>query len=161
MRPRTAERGRPTTPGPGQYDSKDFGTVLTSSPSYAVGKGKRTEDPVAGTPGPGHYVIHGSLGGPKHGFGSTQRDHTLSASFPSPGDYEIPSTLDRKAYSMSGRRPIEAVPPVPGPGAYQPANQHKAPSFSVGRGSRSNFTGNQGPGPGQYTVRLATGPGVK
>lgn len=161
MRPRTAERGRPTTPGPGHYDSKDFATVLTRSPSYAVGQGKRTEDRSPAVPGPGHYVIPGSLGGPLHGFGSTKRENTLNASLPSPGDYDLPSTLDRKGYSMSGRRLIEAVPPVPGPGAYQPANQHKAPAFSVGKGSRSNFTGAQGPGPGQYTLRSAVSPGVK
>ena len=161
MRPKTERKERPTTPGPGHYESSKFEQLLNKSPNIVVGHAKRSQDPIPAHPGPGHYAIPGTLSGPKWGFGSEQKSKTLSQSFPSPGDYNLPDGSDRRAYSMMGKHQEKPGDAVPGPGSYSPTGLQKAPAYSVGHGSRSDFTGNEGPGPGQYSATQRPSSGVK
>lgn len=164
MRPKTADRGRGETPGPGQYDADNFGKVLTRSPGTVMGTARRgTGKEGEGLPGPGQYDTRGGIGGPKYGFGSSARGgKSLNASFPSPGSYNLPGSLDQQhGWSLSGRYPNKPQEDLPGPGAYSPQNMHGMPAYSVGHSARSRMNAGDGPGPGQYNPGLKPSPGVK
>lgn len=164
MRPKTADRGRQDTPGPGQYDADNFGKVLTRNPGTVMGTARRGDGKGSvDEPGPGQYDVRGGVGGPKYGFGSEQRGgKTMNASFPSPGSYNLPGSLDQqKGWSISGKYPGKQQEEVPGPGAYSPQNMHGMPSYSVGHSSRNRMEAGDNPGPGQYNPGLKPAPGVK
>lgn len=145
-------------PGPGHY-SQDLNafTMKERPPSARIGTSQREDFTQNGrnAPGPGAYeVLRPQSAGPKWGFGNDARDKLFKSEAPGPGTYEMGNTLDRKAWSISGKHPeIGDKTSIPGPGAYDP-KLFKAdlPAYSVGRSSRSDFTKGfeKSPGPGTY-----------
>ena len=91
------------------------------------------------------------------GRGSKDAMKGLNKDFPAPGNYDLPSTLEKRSYSISGRHPDlseKRTAFVPGPGAYDTRRRVETPLFSVGKGKRWRDDGRhkQVPGPGAYPV---------
>ena len=133
-----ADRGRPMTPGPGQYNYKTF--IGKDTPKISMSYRPQTS---AGersmVPGPGQYnmVLSNRAKSPSYRIGSAKRD--------------------------SAPKHLEAMP---GPGQYTPAQnlptRPKSPTWSMGTGTRTQLNPTEMvPGPGNYNVRKGPSEGPK
>mmetsp|Transcript_6993 Transcript_6993/g.6840 ORF Transcript_6993/g.6840 Transcript_6993/m.6840 type:complete len:302 (-) Transcript_6993:116-1021(-) len=156
--PGRSDKGdRPKTPGPGHYNP---GGSMTdrASPSYRIGSARRDDDKPDTVrnqfPGPGSYSGRPQTAGPKWGFGTEKRDKRNGNNSVGPGQYEMRSSLDQKAWSMSGRHPNldEKNGEYPGPGAYNPKGNYGSPNYGFGTSKRPQSAGSHSPGPGAYNV---------
>lgn len=149
-------------PGPGHYN-QSFNDTITKekAPAYRMGSASRVERPSSAyVPGPGNYDSPKGKSGPSWGFGTQSRENIFKIDIPGPGTYEIPTTLDRKAYSMTGRKHDTSIAEVPGPGTYNPgSDRNKSPAWSMGKTGRIDFTNNKKdvPGPGTYSPKNELG----
>jgi hypothetical protein len=151
MSARNVRSGRNATPGPGQYNAKS-GYARENTPAFSMGRARRGSLEIRdGIPGPGTYSSTSRLEGPKYGFGSEPRDKNFRNASPGPGAYSITDSLDRKAFSMSGRRNSIIKSETPGPGAYEHSSTLNTPTYKFGKGARSSKArGKDVPGPGSY-----------
>ena len=74
---------------------------------------------------------------------------------PGPGSYQIPGTLAKTSYSMTGRKTDANKDNFPGPGSYNTTDRPKSPSWTLGKTPRLDFAKlSVGvPGPGSYSPR--------
>jgi hypothetical protein len=134
-----ADKSRPMTPGPGQYQYKSYvgkeapKISMSSRPQSSLGAGSIG-------PGPGQYnmVLSNRPKSPSYRLGSATRDAG-----------GLKSSLSN-----------------PGPGQYSPvvnvSTRPKSPTWSMGTGTRSQLDPTElVPGPGNYNVRKALGDGPK
>lgn len=146
------------SPGPGQYNH-DKSVVREKSPSYKIGSAKREEstERYYEIPGPGTYQdTRPQSAGPKWAFGTDDRSKSKKDSMPGPGSYEMPTTLNKQGFSMSGRysKPIDSLEPAPG--SYDPKPIEQTPAYSFGNSGRYDFTkGKDNPAPGSYDPKIS------
>lgn len=119
-----------------------------------------------GVPGPGQYTIDpdSHVNGPKHGFGTSTRNHGKamgdSKYVPGPGQYASMEFVGKEGNKISMKfRPQTASAQsidIPGPGSYNPnmnAVRHSTPGNTIGSGVRNSLKNDSSmPGPGQFNV---------
>jgi hypothetical protein len=143
-------------PGPGMYEP----VVASNTRNWKFGNSDRAPiyDASGTVPGPGQYDGDKvTPAPPKYGIGTGPRQvRTASEGVPGPGTYEAPNVKTTMSKTITGRRPMTEAPSITkGPGAYTPNPIDKAPSFSIGKGHRSNFAASRDcPGPGGYDPKL-------
>ena len=144
------------SPGPGHYNPElnDF-TSTERAPTFRIGKASRSSRPSTATvPGPGTYDTRGKEAGPRWGFGTESREKLLKEEAPGPGAYQIPNTLAKTSYSLTGRKKEKKKDNFPGPGSYNVTDRPKSPSWSMGKTARLDFgSPPEVPGPGAYSPK--------
>jgi hypothetical protein len=143
------------TPGPGDYQAREY---KTSGFSF----GHRRSDKIDETPGPGAYktyssVVSGGKGGSSNPSwsmpGRARLPYPRDVS-PGPGQYSLSSTNDQKSCTISKLGRNFSANKNPGPGEYEQKSYKPIPSYSQGKGSRTDFTKlrTSTPGPAAYSV---------
>ena len=145
------------SPGPGHYEHEQNDiTTKERAPTFRIGSASRTDRPnSAYIPGPGTYDTRGKEIGPKWGFGTEAKNKFFKEENPGPGTYQIPNTLAKTSYSITGRKQDKDGDNVPGPGSYNLTARPKSPSWSMGKSPRVNYSGEAQaiPGPGTYSPK--------
>ena len=88
-------KGGESLPGPGTYNPKvdyakeNLGNVKIGTSTRVALQNSKSN------PGPGNYNIHGSLGGPSFGIGTSNRGEGsgIKDKTPGPGQYKVPSYI--------------------------------------------------------------------
>ncbi len=152
-------------PGPGQYQSSNYNSILKKLPDIKIGKAKRFINNSQDNPGPGQYdnadqIKNVRLNKPSWKIGtSLRRPLNDIGDSPGPGQYNIGKNIGDGApqYSMrikdngNGNRYI-----TPGPGRYKDVlnNLKHYPSWKIGTSKRDDSLKRQikegFPGPGTY-----------
>jgi len=152
-------------PGPGQYETNNYDSVLKKLPDIKIGKAKRFINNSQDNPGPGQYnnadqLKYVRLNKPSWKIGtSTRKPLNDVGDSPGPGQYNIGKNIGEGApqYSMrikdngDGNRFI-----TPGPGRYNDDlnNLRHYPSWKIGTSKRDDSLKRQikdgFPGPGSY-----------
>lgn len=152
-------------PGPGQYQTNNYNSILKKLPDIKIGKAKRFINNSQDNPGPGQYnnadqLKYVRLNKPSWKIGtSTRKPLNDVGDSPGPGQYNISKKIGDGApqYSMrikengDGNRFI-----TPGPGRYNEdlKNLKHYPSWKIGTSKRDDSLKRQikegFPGPGTY-----------
>lgn len=151
-----------SSPGPGQYSSRNEDSKKSKPPEWTIGTSKRNVfNTRALSPGPGTYkTIEENNAAPKYHFGtkSTSNLDKFKKMVPGPGQYDPASNaFNKTAFSFGGRHvlPDKNALSKPGPGTY---SLNGTLSRTLGKFGTSNkgvplvsklILAN--PGPGQYT----------
>jgi hypothetical protein len=99
MRPRTLKNKFHDVPGPGAYDQYPKKMVHEAVVGGKFGNSARTSIDKASNPvGPGMYDTRGNFGGPKWGFGSSNRGGFDKNEAPGPGSYNLKATVPDVPY---------------------------------------------------------------
>lgn len=160
---RNGTGSRPSTPGPGAYNSRGTGD-RGRCPAYGFGKSTRELARASSAPGPGQYAApeRPRSAGPKYGFGSSMRGIGYQNATPGPGSYQPNFEATRKEmpkYTATPRRNgfKREMHHTPGPGSYQSHSlprpgSAKAPEWRFGTSGRNNRNHCPSPGPGTYAT---------
>lgn len=149
MSPRTSIEGSLNPVGPGQYEIKD-----TDKPTaYKFGSKERNSglENKNSVPGPGAYNTLLEENAKASKFGLDKREKLDRKNTPGPGAYEIPSSIENKGITISGRNSSNSKYEGPGPGSYDMNSSIEVNrSFSVGKSKRFYKKSSLPPGPGTY-----------
>jgi hypothetical protein len=134
------DRGRPMTPGPGQYEYKTYVGKEAPRITMSISRPQTSGGQSAFVPGPGQYnsSLTNKQRSPSYSIGNSKRDKSM--------------------------KHLEALP---GPGMYSPTVQvtstrPKSPTWSMGKGTRNHYNATESvPGPGNYNVSKGIGEGPK
>ena len=152
---RDFHRTNKKSPGPGHYEIEGNDNITKEkAPAFVIGTASRTDRPGSGyIPGPGAYDTRGKEIGPKWRFGTESKNKLFRERVPGPGSYQIPNTLAKTSYSITGRKYDKDSDNFPGPGTYNITARPKSPSWTMAKTPKLDF--NNGlqakPGPGTYS----------
>lgn len=144
------------TPGPSDYEPKSIS--LKNPPIVKIGKSEKSYKARTGTPGPGAYdVKNSSLLNQGVKIGKSKRDlGNRENKTPGPGSYDLrPTETEGPKFSMPGRTIKLLIKSNPGPGHYDSdlndfTSKVRAPTYKIGKQSRSLRPCSANPGPGAY-----------
>ena len=152
-------------PGPGQYESNNYNSVLKKLPDIKIGKAQRFSNINQDNPGPGQYndidnLKYVKLSKPSWKIGTSTRNPLNNLeNTPGPGQYNVGKNIGDGAphYSMRTKNKDSQIFDSPGPGKYNNEELNvlkRYPSWKIGTSKRDDSLKRQVkegfPGPGTY-----------
>eukprot|EP01136_Pigoraptor_vietnamica_P015215 Opistho-1_new@58101 len=138
-----ADEGRAVYQPPArhQYVSRGSSARPVSAPAFALGG-----------PGPANYNVPSLFGRAPAASLKGRNDYQPDTRGQNPGPAAYtPRERPRTAVTIKGRVGSSRVDAtIPGPGAYRPNDQHRAPAFSLSGRTRARDVDTTIPGPGEY-----------
>ena len=99
--------------------------------------------------------------GPKWAVGTEARSKDIRSGSPGPGQYEMRQSREGPQWVMgTSKRTEYKGTDAPGPGGHEVKGALEGPQYSIA-GKAVEVRREGAPGPGQYELRVESGPGVK